>query len=147
VSDSVFVHFDLARYVARDESGLTWQSFTRSHRWIVARENAVGAGELERCGPDVITVVLESRAQQLDDEPAIVPIADERRQAVTFAVDEPVGGGDVAKRIATTDGARDALVPPRRTDRCVGICVEESQRDFGFRTPECDAEWSSRVVG
>jgi hypothetical protein len=40
----------------------------------------------------------------LDDEPPIVSVADERRTAVTFAVNETIRGASAAERVSALDG-------------------------------------------
>ena len=139
-------YFDLVRDIAGEQRGFASQPFARSHRRIVAREDPIGSGELQERADDCVAIVLEPSAEQLHDEPAIVAIAHERWQGVTFAVDEPVGGGDIAQWIATTDGACDVCVPPAVVDSGVRVSVQKSERDLRLRTPERGAEWSASVV-
>jgi hypothetical protein len=49
----------------------------------------------------------------LNDEPPIVSVADERRTAVTFAVNETIRGASAAERVSALDGGAKTVSPPR----------------------------------
>jgi hypothetical protein len=85
---------------------------------------------------DGVTKCFESRAHELHDEPPIIAVADERRTAVTLAVDESVGRRDAAKWISPPNRGNEMTAPPVGVERGIGVAVDQPKRDLGRRTPE-----------
>ena len=79
---------------------------------------------------------LEAGAQELHDEPTIVPVANEGRGAVSLGVHEPVTGGLRSDPSAARGGRRDAISPPATVDARGRIAIEHAQRDVRLRAPE-----------
>ena len=127
VADAVLVHLDLVRHVADKERCFAREAFARSHRWVVARENAVGPGERRECRYDVVAMLLDARTEQLHDKPTVVAVAHERWHRVTFGVNEAERIGVCVERLAPLDRACDTTVPPLGVDDRVGVGVEEAE--------------------
>src|SRR5687767_3602381 len=146
VAHPVLLDFDLVRNVAREEHGFSWQPFARAHRWVVSSENPVGLRELKKCSDDHLAIMLEPGAQELDDEPSVIAVADKRGERIAFTMDEPVSGRDCAKRFTPAKRSLDSPSPPAEVDCGIGIAVYEAKGDLGARTPEGHAEWASAIV-
>src|SRR5205085_9670046 len=98
------------------------------------------------CVHDKRTEVFQSRTHQLDHEPLIIPIHDERGDAVAFAVDEPKCAGLVFEPGATCDRSLEFFLPPYCVDGGVWIRLEESKRDLRLGTPESNAERLASLI-
>src|SRR2546423_8037486 len=132
---SVFVHLDLSWDVAVEHYCLPRQSLLRAQRYVVARKNPGRFDERAQRRKDFFPEALQSSAHELDDEPLVVPIADERRTAVGFSVHDPQRVGVILQRNPPGYGRRDALVPPSLLDHSIGIAIQQAQRDFVPRPP------------
>ena len=140
------MHLDLTRDIACEQCGLASEAFAGADGRVVPREDAFGFRELTECSNDVIATGVDSRAQQLDDEPSVVAIADERRERVALTMDEAVGGSVLAERGPSFDRVRDPGAPPVAIDRCVRVRVDEAKRDFRLWTPERSSDGPAAVV-
>ena len=129
-SDAVLVDFDLARNVAVQHDGLPRQPFLGTERNVVPRQNPRRLGQRAQGSDYLFPESLEPRAHELNDEPLVVTIADERWTSVGLAVHEPERVGVVLERHPPRDGRSDALVPPRLVDHRIGVLVEQPQRDL-----------------
>jgi hypothetical protein len=90
--------------------------------------------------------MLEAGTHELDDDPLVVAIDDEGRQGIAFAVNEAISICVLAESAAACEGTLECGTPPGAVDGCFGVAVEQSQRDFGTRAPQCDSERLSALV-
>ena len=90
VADAVLGHLDLARNVAVEQLRGARETLLRAHGGVVARENAVGREQLAKRVDDRRAERLEPCAQELNDEPLVVAIDDERRQSVGLAMHDAI---------------------------------------------------------
>ena len=118
VAHAVLVDLDLVGHRSRAAArrSVSSPSFRRSGTSLRARMPS-GCDELDQRADDVVAEPLETGAHELDDEPSVVAVDDERRDAVAFAVHEAACGGVVRERAPPSDGARERAVPPRGVDR------------------------------
>jgi hypothetical protein len=85
---------------------------------IVPKQYSVGTKHLDQRRDDAVTHGLEPRRQDLNHEPAVVAIDNERRNRISLTVDQALGGG-LDARSARHTGAY-LLDPPRVVHRAVG---------------------------
>ena len=139
-------HLDLARDVTVQELRGAGEPFLRAHGGVVACEDPLGVHRVAQGGDDRCAERLEPGAQELDDEPSVVSVDDERRKPIGLAVHDAVGVGVCVERSAACECARDAVAPPRGVERGEGVAIEQSKRDLGLRAVEGDAEWAVGAV-
>ena len=146
VPDAVLLHFDLVRHGAVQDLDGGLQSLLHPKGHVVAREDPGRLGEVEQRCDDLAAESLEPGAHQLDDEPTVVSIDDEGREAVSLPVDETICVRFACQRAAALDGAPDLSPPPCCVDAGVRIAVEHSKRDLRARAPQGDAERFAALV-
>ncbi len=147
VAHAVLVHFDLVGHLAVQEFDVRGESFLHAQRDVIAREDAGGRGERAEREDDLLAEVLESCAHELHDEPLVVAVDDQGRDAVALAVHEAIGVGVLLESGAPGDGAGEGALPPGGIDGSLGVGVEEAEGDFGAGAPEGGAEWLAALVG
>ena len=146
VPDAVLAHLDLVGHVSVQQLDRRLESFLRTERNVVSRQDSRRCLDVTQGVDDLGSVSLESRAHQLHDEPSIVTVHDERGECVAFAVHESVGVGLGLQSGATGDRALDPGAPPSRVERCVGIAVEQAKRNLRASAPECDAQGLATLI-
>ncbi len=93
VAHPALAHLDPLRHRAVRHLNLLRQPFPPPYRGVVAEQHAFGTRRLTDGVDDLAPHRLESRAEQLQYHPTVVPVRNERRQPVTFAVHQPVRSG------------------------------------------------------
>ena len=147
VSDTVFVRFDLVGHRSVEELDRGGKPFLHAERDVVAGEDAFGSEEFAQRHDDVRSKVLESGAHQLHDEPSVIPVDDERRDSVSFAVHESERVRFVLEAGSARDGALELAPPPRCIDGDVGVAFDQPERDLRARAPEGGAEPLTALIG
>ena len=79
-------------HLARQHVDALLQAFEQPRARIVARENAARLQPARQASRRRRQQAVHALRQRLDDEIVAVPIDDERRQQVGFAVNQPIGG-------------------------------------------------------
>src|SRR5262249_3186150 len=123
-----------------------WKLFLRAKRDVVASENSLRPGELDQRLDDDIAKRLEAGAHELDDEPAIVAIADERRTSVALAVDEPKRVRALTQPRPAAGGGAESGAPPRGVGVRAVASADHAERDLRRRTPQRDADRLSSMI-
>jgi hypothetical protein len=77
----------------------------------------------------------EAGTQELDDQPLIIPVANERRASIGFTVNQSASSRVDAEGLPPFGGGLQTTVPPRGVDARVGVAVQESQCDLRERAP------------
>ena len=113
-----FPHLDFPRHRSVHLERLRRQSFAPPRWSVVTEQNPFGLKQLDQGGHDRFPHGLQTCRQDLDHQPAIVAIHHERRDTVTLAVDEPVGGG--VDSLPTGGAGGKMLGPPLPVDGPVG---------------------------
>jgi hypothetical protein len=126
-ADAMLVHLDLLGHGATKQLDADRQSLLGAQGHVVPREDSVGMNELVEYADDGVTKCFESRTHELNDEPPIVTIADERWTAVALAVNQSMRGRDATERFASSDCGADAVVPPRIVERDARVAVDHAE--------------------
>src|SRR5690606_15311930 len=113
--------------------------------YIVAGEDAANARQRAQGCDHRGTVCLEAGGEQLHDEPFVVPIHHERRQAVALPVHEAVRVGSRREPGAVRQGCADPLAPEGFVDRAL-VVREHAQRDRRGGTPERHPDRGAALV-
>lgn len=115
VSDGSFPDLHTFRDASPGELHVLAQRFVPAHRRVVPEEDAVRFQDLTHRGEDVAPHGFEAGGEELHDNPAVVPVHDERGERVAFSVHHAVG----TRVDAGAPGQRptEPLHPPCRIDR------------------------------
>jgi len=76
IAKAVLHHLDLPRHVAGEQGDFASQAFLGAHGDIVPRENSLGLHQRQERLHDLAAEALDAGAEELHDEPPVVPIAD-----------------------------------------------------------------------
>src|SRR4029079_10572734 len=89
VSHAVLLDLDPLGYRAAQQLDADRQLLFAAERDVVSGEDAVRLKQLLKHLDDDVAVGLETGAHELDDQPPVVPVADQGGAGVSLAVDDP----------------------------------------------------------
>jgi len=144
--DAVLADFDLFGDVAAEQLDADRQLLFGAQGNIVAGEDAGGSNDRIQGVDDGITKGLEAGAHELHHQPAVVPVADERRAGVGLAVDQAVCACDRRQWSAPFHRGTNPLAPPGIVELSAWVPVHHAKGDLGRRAPECDADRLSALI-
>jgi hypothetical protein len=94
---------------------------------VVSEQDSFGSQHLDQRRDDALTHGLEPRRQDLNDQPAVVAIHNERRNGISLAMHQALGGGIDA--CTSGDAGAQPLDPPAVINGTVGT-LQKPQPDL-----------------
>ena len=133
VPHRAFADLDLAWHRADDRLDIVGEPLATAGRHVVSEEDALGLEQGDDRVEDLLPHRLQAGGEDLGDDPAVVAVNHERREAVPFAVHHAPGGGIDARASLGRPG--EPLAPPGGVHLPLGP-LQQSQADLGGRRQE-----------
>ena len=131
VLDPALDHGHRLRHLAGQHLDPLLEPLEQPRPRVVAREDAARVQQILERRDDQRQQAIHPLRQRLDDEVLAVPIDDERRQEIRFAVDQPIRRRVDRERLAERDRRLDA--PPHQRHR-----RQRRRRRVSIRSAICD---------
>ena len=129
VADAPFADRHPLGHGAGDDGHVRLEPFERADLGVVARQDPGRTQPLAEHGDDLRQQAIGRLGQGLHHEVVAVAVDDQRRQQIAFAVDDAVGGGVDAQRLAEPDRLVEAGAQEVRRGRGAAG-GEQPQRDL-----------------